>query len=108
MENSVERQAPCALSLLIGSHSGTAESTTRSRIRSFEPGNRDHLGEDGHELLNTEHKSGKIEQPGLRAGVDQQIEVTASRIAPGDRPENADVADAVPAAYLLDLIPVRS
>ncbi len=44
----------------------------------LEPGNRDHLCEDGHELLDAEREAGKIEQPGLRAGVDKQIRVTSS------------------------------
>lgn len=47
-----------------------------------------------------ERETGQIEQPGLRAGVDQQVQVAAViSITAGDLPENADVADSVPAAY---------
>jgi hypothetical protein len=49
---------------------------------------RDHLREDGHELLDAERESSKIEQHGLRAGVDKQIEVTVVvGITPGDDPK---------------------
>lgn len=57
------------------------------------------LCEDDHELLDAEREAGKIEQPGLRAGVGKQVEVAVVvGIAPGDRHENADVAYAVPRA----------
>ncbi|HEU0128912.1 MAG TPA: hypothetical protein VFQ48_09945 [Pseudonocardiaceae bacterium] len=64
-------------SLRIGSHSGTADLTTRSRMRGLSPGTVTTCVKTVMSRSTSSVKPGQIEQLGLRAGVDQQVKVAA-------------------------------